>query len=542
MRIYEELREEMLKKEQNEMAKSIILSYWQWTPKWEEKYICYIKTNKYLFGLYKTWVLSFNPIYPISAVADKKDTTGKPIEKDYNLFKLREVILDPLRDKEEIDFRKINKPVFFFLYDLAYPFLESKIRKNLTYWRILKIPPKENELQKTVKEIEKVIEISLIKSLLFSEKAQVIKEGYNDFLTAIIDKFGYYLFSTLKIKHLDLFEIEKDEEFVEKFEIEWEWLCCFPDSFYGFDVTPLIHQKDFFRYLELPFKNKRFSNLKKEKIYKQVNNYIVFLAFVKPMPHEKLTPFFYQKLLELYNPLIDYYIKKYERKWEKERSVDYKTALSEESKKEMLDWLIKGVKVNEFNPFYKSIEEMKKNPNCLNSFAPMSKNGGLAKLGNISDLGEYPFTAYFKENLKKFVRSSGILRRESERPSVSLEKVSKEGKITGEEKFGNIPKEMFQEDSYKLKSVEGLKEIIEGDANALPGYDFKDFKGKELGWFRNTFAGIIGINKDTLINWHKKNKLNAKRYLRYRYYTLEQLDKARKLKAIGAKYNPRKIR
>ena len=91
--------------------------------------------------------------------------------------------------------------------------------------------------------------------------------------------------------------------------------------------------------------------MKKKEIYKQVNNYIVFLAFTKAMPHEKLTKFFHKELLDLYNPLLDYYVRKYERRWQNERSEDYRIELIKESKKEMFDWLIKKAKVNEFNPF-----------------------------------------------------------------------------------------------------------------------------------------------------------------------------------------------
>jgi hypothetical protein len=308
----------------------------------------------------------------------------------------------------------------------------------------------------------------------------------------------------------------------------------FRDDLYGFLVVPKIRFPDFFRYLHLP-SQPRFRNLFTNKIYRQINDYIIYSALVRPQIFPEITNYLSQKILELYRPLVQSLIKAKRRDGaisEVFKDEDLESAVFETIEKKNFFGL--------FEPFYatfggtpdhiaKTPQGSKKEENFVKKWqekiiAPVGVGNRLVIPGMIGNLHEYPFTAYFKEKVTQLIDEFF-------------------------EGYGSV----FESNSKELD------EFSESNfSTGYPPYNFLDDQGTRIGWMIKTFAGIVGISYETLKRWQREGlligrqtnviykKFGGKRF-KYRYYTEEDIKTAKevrilKQRKVGRKRNaPEKI-
>src|SRR3989344_3786912 len=450
---YQALREEYVRDCLSSRTRNIALDSFTVTQVFEEEYVEYLKLHPALLKIYKKWILS------------QKPAPGYSLD-DEDFYNLREEII-----------KRPGEEVLTFLLDILIPGLESKILKNLEYWRVYLSNDEETLKRLTLKV--------LLETLKINSKEYVKEEGYPDFVVSFLDKFQYVSFSFLNLKHLELYTIKSDDKFKKSFEEEWKRLCLYQDGFYGFEVLPLLQWDDYFRYLKLPFNNKTFSQLKNTKEYQQVNNYIVAMAFFKPLPHPKLGPAFREQLFLMYEPLLRSGINQYEK-----RSGTY---FSEDKKAEMTEWIKQEIapKLKSFDFFYASAKKLEKNFHEPKLFSLIGRGGLLTRLGLVTDSDEYPFTAFYERALKDLMRK----------------------KLGGSE--------------------------YEGDSSIFSEEALKDLNPKRLGtskYKRDTFITMTGVSRTTLKRWDLNKILSPRRVGLYRCYTEDDFNSAQALIKKRSKY------
>jgi hypothetical protein len=485
MNKYEEkrnrIREEVCGKINDKKAKLVFSSSFTAEPQFEEEYLDDIEKNDYLFSLYKKWILNLSPY---------------PFPKDPDLYNLRSIILKPIEKKKLLPlevYKYIDRPVFYLLLDFLNEFFEGIVAPLDYYFSRLS----KGDQEKIAKDLEATIEATLVQALTISDKEANEKEGYTTFVNAWMDKSKFLLFKNLKLGYLEM--PEDNKLFIKSFKEEWEKLYPFSDLNYGFSVVPLIDHKDWFKLLKLPFDYPELKSVLKSKFYRELMNYVVAFATVKPVPVLGLKIYFREQLLELFKPLIKNQIIK--AKWKGNQFV------SDSELEKILNEKFNEM-VTEFQFFYKPTQEIqKKDFKGQTLLAPVGFGGQFADIGNIYDNNQYPFTAYIKEKL------------------INL--------------LNNYFEKDFDNGSFSLMD-DDLVDVW--DKNYIPDYDFIDKNGNKLGWQIKTFCGIIGKSDKTLRRWDKEKLLGAKRYgfcrkfksgkYQYRYYTRDDIDKAKLAKEV----------
>lgn len=490
----ERIRATFLEKIKDSRARIIMSSSFTANPEFEEKYLEEIKKDPYLFGLYKKWIISVSPY---------------PFPKDTDLYKLRDIILRPLEKgkfKPLETYKHINKPAFYLLLDFLKEFILDEAMDGMWdyYFNLSELPEKEKEeLQGSLGAI---IKPTLIQALSITDKESNEKEGYPSLINAWVDKLKYLIFSNLNIEYFEL--PEDNESFILAFEEEWTKLYKYSDSFYGFNVVPLVDPTDWIRYLKMPFKLPKFKRLSSSKYYKEVMNYVASFATVKPVPVLDIKVFFRRELAQLYKPLINNSLRKYHNHGNKFSEKQLEEIINDEFRK----------MVRDFQFFYKSTKDIQKKEHQGQSLlAPIGYGGHLAQPGHIYNNNEYPFTAYIKEKLENRLRTYFVI----------------------------------DKDGFSFEFDDKKQYASPWDTGNIPDYDFVNEEGKPIGWMILTFASILGKNERTLRRWDEKKLLVAKRYGRYgkykrnkyqyRYYTKEDRGKAKEVEELMIKRKQHKI-
>ena len=459
---YEKIRRDAIKNIKGERDRAVILSCFTAKPIFEDKYYKYILNKPEYFDIYKKWVLSQSPI---------------PMPKDESLYFLtKNIIVGIDKDGTEI---KINTAVLFLLLDILNPFINGLLNRAFLYYKVKDIKAKA------------IVSTTVIAATVFGQE-DVARLGYPSFIPTFCDVFKTCLPGEIDVKYKKL--PKQDELFAAAFEKEWVKLYPYSDSLYGFEVIPIPSPDDMFRYLGLPFENRKFQKLKKEKIYRETMNHVAAMATFKPVPDARVKEYFKDELTKLFEPLVESDIKRVKENEQSGYSPSDINELKTELKKEL------GKMTNEFNFFYastKNLDKEKLSP-FENIFLPIK--GVLARLGHIFSSNEYPFTDYIAEKFRKKTKTY-------------------------------FTKEIFNEDHLSLDMEVGsdsyggddrkdkLADII--DANMLPvskvasDYDAKDADGKPVGWTIRTFAGLANKSMKTLRDWDRKGLLKPERYSIY---------------------------
>ena len=459
---YEKIRRQAVKNIKSERDRAVVLSCFTAKPIFEDKYYKYILNKPEYFEIYKKWVLSQSPI---------------PMPKDENLYFLtKNIIVEINKDSTEI---KIKKAVLFLLLDILNPFINGLLNRASVYYKVKDI------------KASAIISTTVIAATVY-RKEDVARLGYPSFIPAFCDAFKACLPGEIGVKYKKL--PKEDELFATAFEKEWVKLYPYSDSLYGFEVIPIPSPDDMFRYLRLPFENRKFQKLKKEKIYRETMNHAVAMATFKPVPNVRVKEYFKDELKKIFNPLVDSDIKRVQKNEQSGYSPSDINELKLELKKELEKI------TNEFDFFYASTKNLDKEKISPfdNFFLPI--RGVLARLGHIFSRNEYPYTDYIAEKFRKKTKTY-------------------------------FTKEIFNEDHLSLDMEVGsdsyggddrkdkLSDII--DANMLPvskvasDYDAKNADGEPIGWTIKTFAGLAGKSMKTLRDWDRKGLLKPERYSIY---------------------------
>lgn len=484
---YEKIREELVNSIDDERIKMIYSSQFYATPEFEPIYYEKIKNNPEYFDIYKRWVLSQDPLRLV------------PNE---DLYKLRSGII-PFFQDENSDIFKYNRPLLVFFLDLIYPFVKKSVIMAFDYYDL-----KDKDLSPN--QTMKIMEETAIQSLSLCDKETVEKAGYPSLDIAFMDMFKTifsYNIGSVFIKAPD-----DDEDLIKLFETEWKKLSKYSDNLYGFEVVPRISPSDIFRYLKLPFKDKKYIELRKTNTYKQVMNYIVSIACsFKPLPDSRIRTYFRNELSELFRPLVKKLIS---------ISIQNRSFILKDQAQILEDQLVKELPdiIAGFDFFFATQQNLKEDKTLpfRKLFLPL--RSWLVKIGNNSDLDEYPLTDYLSKKIKYKIKKYCYTDRNSS--DVSLDK---------------------ELDKYEEDEDTRLSDFLSTDKdynnNDIPSYDAIDKEGSVIGWKIDTFAGIINKGKSTLQRWDRYNLLKPKRYVigkkgyqtHYRAYTEDDLIKAKEI-------------
>ena len=481
---YEKIRRRAVKNIKGERDRAVILSCFTAQPIFEDKYYKYISKKPEYFDIYKKWVLSQSPI---------------PMPNDESLYFLaKNIIVEINKDGTEI---KIKKAVLFLLLDILNPFINGLLNRASVYYKVEDIKAKA------------IVSTTVIAATIFGQE-DVARLGYPSFIPAFCDVFKTCLPGEIGVKYKKL--PKQDELFAAAFEKEWVKLYPYSDSLYGFEVIPIPSPDDMFRYLGLPFENRKFQKLKKEKIYRETMNYVAAMATFKPIPDARVKSYFKDGLTKLFEPLVGSDIKRVKENEQSGYSPNDINELKLELKKEL------GKITNDFDFFYastKNLDKEKLSP-FDNFFLPI--RGVLARLGHIFSRNEYPYTDYITEKYRKktkpyFFKDAFI----GDHLSNEME-VGRESYSGGDRK--NELKDLINEEELPVSKV-------------ASDYDAKNADGEPVGWTIKTFAGLAGKSMKTLRDWDKKELLKPERYsiysrihrekILYRAYKHEDIEKAR---------------
>jgi len=455
-------------------------------------YFNYIKNDPELLMIYQKWIIS-----------------GGILINDNWLY--------GLRDKLFLNEKKVEIPIFYFLFDLLKKFILSVAMQGLIYYG--KIKPSENSNVFRKRDDLKRAMFSAFKiSMECCDKKNVREQGFSNFIIAITEYFKSAFYIVLGIKHLDICPSKDDKKFIENFNKEWKKLYQFSDNFYGFDVIPALNIENFLRYLQIPFKKTSdLKNLSKTKIYKEIMNHVVSVATIKPMSDIRIKIYYREQLANLFMPLA----KKLCKKTKKKESCN----LSEENLMAVIKNEINNF-IKDFQFCYLSTEKLKKgeNFNFKSLIAPIGYGKQLVNLGHIFDNKEYPLTAYLEIKLKR-------------RINLYIQDDTKN--------FNHISldKEIENKDGSKTSRLDSISnEDINNDKAYIPDYDAKDAYNNILGWKIRTFSGIIEKSVDTLRRWEKLELIKPKRYeiyspiqhkkIYYRAYTKDHIKQAKNISNI----------
>lgn len=485
---YEKIREELVNSLDDDRIKIIYSSQFYATPEFESIYYEKIKDNPEYFDMYKRWVLSQDPLC---------------LASDDDLYKLRSGII-PFTQDENSDVFKYNRPLLMFFLDLIYPFVKKSVIMAFDYYDL-----KDKVLKPD--QIRKIIEETAIQSLNLCDKETVEKAGYPSLDIAFMDMFKT-IFSH-KISSVFIKVPDRDEELIKLFETEWKSLTKYSDGLYGFEVVPRILPADIFRYLKLPFKDKKYILLRNTDTYKQTMNYIVSMACsFKPLPDPRIRTYFRDELSELFRPLVKKLVN---------ISIQNGSFILKNETQILEDQLVKELPdiIAEFDFFFATQQNLKEDKTLpfRKLFLPL--RGWLVKIGNNADLDEYPLTDYLSKKIKSNIKKYCYADKNSS--DISLDKEL----------------DKYEEDDEDTRLSDTLSTDKDYNNNDIPQYDAIDKEGSIIGWRINTFAGIINKDKSTLRRWDKDNLLKPKRYIigkkgyqtLYRAYTEEDLIKAKEL-------------
>ncbi len=484
---YEKIREELVNSLDDERVQMIYSSQFYATPEFESIYYEKIKNNPEYFDIYKSWVLSQDPLRLV------------PNE---DLYKLRSgIILFP--QDENSDIFKYNRPLLIFFLDLIYPFVKKLVIMAFDYYDL-----KDKDLSPD--QTMKIMEETAIQSLSLCDKETVEKAGYPSLDIAFMDMFKT-IFSH-NIGSVFIKAPDDDEDLIKLFETEWKKLSKYSDNLYGFEVVPRISPSDIFRYLKLPFKDKKYIELRKTNTYKQIMNCIVSIACsFKPLPDPRIRTYFRNELSELFRPLVKKLIS---------ISIQNGSFILKDETQIFEDQLVKELPdiIAGFDFFFATQQNLKEDKTLpfRKLFLPL--RGWLVKIGNNADLDEYPLTDYLSKKIKYKIKQYCSADKNSS--GVSLDKELNR---------------YDEEDSIKLSDT--LSVDKDYNNNDIPSYDAIDKEGSVIGWKINTFAGIINKGKSTLQRWDRYNLLKPRRYIigkkgyqtHYRAYTGDDLIKAKEI-------------
>ena len=284
---HKKIREEMVSKIADERARLVVGSQFSAIPVLEAKYYDHISHNPFYAGVFARWVLDQSPLPPT------------PTEEEF--YRMREDILGihSIADPKTI---RLNESLLLFFLDICSPFIEPLVAKGVEYYA----------LNKSNKELVTAAKEAAVSALLVCDFEHVQKEHYPLFLTAFLDAFKIYFYSQIGAPAISV--PLDDVELVQTIEKEWTRLQEYSDSFYGFEVVPIISIEMMLRYLRLPFFTQEYRKLSATKAYRQVLNYIVACATFKPVPDSRIKTHFRQELCSLYLPLAEKIIKREAKK------------------------------------------------------------------------------------------------------------------------------------------------------------------------------------------------------------------------------------
>lgn len=451
----EEIREEFIEVF-NGKTQLIALSYFDWRPCFEEKYLAAIQMNSDIFAIYKRWVLAQNKMWlpnPEEALVLRAAALSR---RD-----------DPTFCSGTVSF---DKTIACLIMDIYWPMISASIGSAIVYHTGIKVGKNEvRDLMQNESEFEKAILNALHSSLVCCDEVTASRI-YPDFGIALQHLFITFLPNQLEVESLDLSTISDDESFQKAVEEEWVKLLPYADLMFGFSVMPKLGFPDIIRYLRLP-RNPAFKKIAKDRQYRDINNYLIFSALVRPQPLPEINLWLRHELVELYRPLIERTLKR------KQKSGALKIQ-SDEICSELMNKLDKYSE--EFEPFYASFggnhmqRGWKPKASWLQQMiAPIGWSGRLVKLGSIFDIKhEYPATAFFSQKISALIDQWFIADEE--------------------------PSDMTFDDDHHQETAEGT----------LPDYDFANQdKGENMGWLPRTFAGILGVSYRTLKRWQKDGLL-----------------------------------
>jgi hypothetical protein len=490
--LHEIIRQDFLKTVTSDKVRLIISSQFTVTPLFEDIYQNFLKTNQKYFEIYKRWVLSQNPLLLPN---DENDL----YQLRQGALGLPDIILPGIKIK-------INEPLLFLLLDILNPFLDNIIAHACTYYRITG----------DYKKISTTKIMTLMESLTPWDKESVDREGYPNFAIAVAEAFKALFTKNMEVSTVKF--SEDDTEFKVAFENEWQRIAIHTDFLNGFEVMPTFTPEDTFRYLRLPFTNKKFRSLSKQKNYQEVINYVAAIATFKPMPDGRIRTYYRQELCKLFTPLITARIKKTAR--EKLFLLDKQVlqkALEEDLTKT----------AGQFEFFYATRKNLQNKHQAPPGSLIFPLRNQLVKLGTVSADDQYPFTAYITRQFEKKIRVYFANDLKNDDAIFSLD-------------------EIFENDFEECGSV---ADLISNESQCMtdhiPDYDAKDATGNILGWKIKTFAGITGKSADTLRRWEKQELIQPIRYkiyspfqrkkICYRAYTKDHIEQAKKISETMAK-------
>jgi hypothetical protein len=488
---YEKIRQDRLD-QLKEPAKSIVASQFSATPRLEAQYYDYVSRDPYYRDLHARWILSISPLPPL------------PGEEE--LYRLREDVLG-IRGIAEPKTVVLSEPLFALLLDICIPFFEPLVGQALAYYSLP---------QKTDADVETAVQRAAYRALIMCDAGHVQEQRYPDFITAFGDTFKLLFAVEIGFEH-EALPVE-DAPFVQTIEKEWQRLLPRSDYLYGFEVVPELTPEAMLRYLRLPFENEDYRHLLKQRTYQQINNYIVALATFKPVPYSEVTVHFRQELCALYLPLAESIAKRKAKKKEQIFSAEDILAIVREE-------IPKATAA--FDYFYATKKSLGQGKQPAGSMVFPLNNSYLAKIGHLSSNDEFPFTAYLEQKLEE--RMSFYFADDLARSGISLDKESSDKDDEG----GTL-----------LDTIADGPGVLDNRLH-IPDYDAIDKEGKNIGWRRDTFAGIIGKHRDTLKRWDQDGSLVPKRYsiysfthkknIEYRAYTREDREKVKEVETLKAK-------
>lgn len=477
------VREEQLATITDDRIRSIFACQYEARPEYEKEYYEYISTRPEYLEIYKHWVLSQSPY---------------PMPNDPDLYRVREGILekaiDPSSDGDTI---LINRRLLFFLIDMLMPFIGRTVALGIQYYEIPE-DKKRSEL------LEGMIFNAAGHAIRFSSKEDVEREGYENFINGFMDLFKV-CFST-EMESISISFPAENELFVLAFEREWERLLPYSDVLYGFEVMPAFSPADIFRYLRLPFTDKKFKQLSEATAYKQVMNYVSGMATFKPLPDSRIRAFYRNELCGLFTPLVEGEIRRVKNKRQ--------FVLSDETLKIELRKTIKDLASN-FEYFFATRNNIQKGKLAGDGSWTFPLRGQLVKLGHVSENDEYPFTAYVTKKLRQRMKE------------YFADDLPRENAVSLDDETGDFG------DGRTLGDT--ISESSNHHSSEIPPYDARDADGKEIGWKIETFAGIVGKGASTLRRWDDEGIFPSKRYkirshvhgtVPFRFYTEEDIPKA----------------
>jgi len=466
MKNYENVRQRYLEKIGDKKTAMIVRSNFQAKPIFEDKYYDYIKKEPFLFSIYEKWILSQSPF---------------PFPNEDELYKLREIILQPLMTgKSDISnvHKKINLPALYLLLDILDGYFFKIFVCATEYYGIESFSDDQIELIAT-------------RALSICDEASNKKEGYPYFLNAFVDKTKCMLFCILNIGYKKF--PEDTDDFINQIKNEWKELYPYSDSFQGFEVVPLIDPDDLIRFLKLPFENRQYQQLTKNKHYQQIMNYIVAISTFKPVPVEDIKYGYREKLIDLFVPLAETMFKKVKAKKSFSSEV-----ISDGDLKKIITEAIQNC-VLEFRYFYKTVEEGKKSSfKGTNFFAPIGFRKSLATIGNITDDNQFPFTSYIETKLTQKINDYF----EDDKAS----------------SYQSLDQEFEDYEGSSSRMMDRISNDYTMSGDDIPDFDFIDENGQRVGWLIDTFANIVSKSVDTLRRWDREGLLKAQRGGFYKKY------------------------